>query len=116
MSRNMPYKARSAVTWSHPAEAIALFLRGRTARAAVPTAAIVGTVLSLVNQTSVVLESETTWATWVRMVTNYAIPYCVASVGYLAAHRQPRSRPVAVGDLSVSNVAQEPTHAHNPHI
>jgi hypothetical protein len=73
--------------WTRPPEAIALVLRGRTARVAVPVAAVVGTVISLVNQGSVVIEGQETGVTWVRIAVNYLVPFIVASVAYLAACR-----------------------------
>lgn len=73
--------------WSRPADAVVLVLRGRTARVAVPVAAVVGTVISIVNQAEVVIAGEMTGMTWVRIVVNYLVPYIVASVAYLSACR-----------------------------
>jgi hypothetical protein len=75
------------VTWSRPSEAVKLLLRGRTAGTAGPTSAVVGTVLSTVNQGHVILAGHATSLTWVQVVVNYAVPYIVASVGYLSARR-----------------------------
>jgi hypothetical protein len=75
-----------SVTWSRPREAIVLFLRGRTARTAAPVAAVVGTVLSVVNQGHLLLDGGDV-ATWTRVGVNYLVPYCVASVGFLSARR-----------------------------
>lgn len=63
-----------------------LFVRGRTARTAVPVAVVVGTVLSVVNQGHLLLDGGDT-ATWVRVGVNFLVPYCVASVGWLSARR-----------------------------
>jgi hypothetical protein len=88
-----PHERRSVTeTWSTPREALALFCRGATFSTAAPVALIVGTILSLVNQLHVVLDGDGTWATWVRIAVNYAVPYCVASIGFLAARRTPRVR------------------------
>lgn len=87
-------QARS-VTWSHPSQAVLLFLRGVTARTAVPVAAVVGTVLSAVNQGDVVLSGTASPWVWVRIAVNYLVPFLVASFGYLSAWRSPR----AVGEL-----------------
>ncbi len=78
-----------AVTWSHPSQAVMLFLRGRTARTAAPVAALVGTVLSAVNQGDVVLAGAAGLSTWVRIAVNYLVPFLVASFGFLAARRVP---------------------------
>lgn len=76
-------------TWSRPAQAWAIFLRGRTARTATPVAMVVGTVLSAVNQGEVLLAGAAGVATWIRVGVNYVVPFCVASVGFLSARRVP---------------------------
>lgn len=58
---------------------------GATARTAAPTAVVVGTILSLVNQGSVVLDSDATPLTWLQV----AINYLVASIGGLSARHTP---------------------------
>ena len=79
--------SRSVPSWTTPAQAFGLFCRGATFRTAAPVAIIVGTVLSLVNQLQVVVDGDAAWATWVRIVVNYAVPYAVASLGFLSACR-----------------------------
>lgn len=74
--------------WSRPIDAVVLVLRGRTARIAVPVAAVVGTVISVVNQAGVIIGGDTTGMTWVRIAVNYVVPYIVASVAYLSACRR----------------------------
>ncbi|SNR42070.1 Ubiquinone/menaquinone biosynthesis C-methylase UbiE [Haloechinothrix alba] len=73
--------------WSTPSEAVRLVLRGRTARQALPIAAVVGTILSAVNQGSVIASATATGDTWLKVGVNYAVPYLVASIGYLAGRR-----------------------------
>jgi len=73
--------------WRRPAEAVGLFLRGRTLRTAIPTALIVGSVLCAVNQGATLAAGQATAGTWVRMVINYLVPFVVASIGYLGARR-----------------------------
>jgi hypothetical protein len=51
-------------------------------------AVIVGTLLSLINQGSVIAGGGATPATWVRVGFNYAVPFCVSSVGFLSATRR----------------------------
>ncbi len=82
------------VTWSHPAAALLLLLRGRTARVALPVTVVVGTVLSSVNQGAIVFSGEATTSTWIRVGANYLVPFLVSSYGYLTARRVP-SAPVA---------------------
>ncbi len=74
-------------TWSHPSEALRLFLAGATLRTAWKVAAAVGTVLSAVNQGSVIIDGHATLATWVRVGVNYLVPFLVSSVGFLSACR-----------------------------
>lgn len=76
--------------WTRPTEAVGLVLRGRTARVAVPVAATVGTIISLVNQGDVVIGGQANWTTWLRIAINYVVPYIVASVAYLSACRSHR--------------------------
>lgn len=75
------------LTWSHPREALRLFLAGATLRVAWKVAAVVGTVLSAVNQGSVIADGDATPATWVRVGVNYLVPFLVSSVGFLSACR-----------------------------
>src|SRR5215475_8706356 len=74
--------------WSRPGEAVGLFLHGATARTAGPTAALVGTVLSAVNQASVIVTGHATGGTWLRVAVSYTVPYVVASAGFLSARRE----------------------------
>ncbi len=75
------------VTWSRPSEALGLFLRGHTVRAAWPVALVVGTVLSLANQGENLLDGATGPGTWMRIGINFLVPFCVASYGFLSARR-----------------------------
>lgn len=75
------YSAR----WTRPVEALLLVCAGRTLRTAVPIAAVVGTVLSAVNQGTVITAGQATAATWIRVAVNYLVPFTVASLGWLSA-------------------------------
>lgn len=74
--------------WNRPVEAVWLVLRGRTKRVAAPVAAVVGTVISAVNQGDVILTGQADTVTLVRIAVNYVVPYIVASVAYLSACRR----------------------------
>ena len=76
-----------ALAWRTYGQAAALIARGATARPAIKVALIVGTLLSLVNEGSVIGSGHATVSTWVRVAVNYLVPYVVASAGYLAAFR-----------------------------
>ena len=73
--------------WTRRTEAIGLVLRGRTTRMAGPIAAVVGSVVSLVNQGEVILGGHATGVTWIRIAVNYLVPFVVASMAYLSACR-----------------------------
>jgi hypothetical protein len=73
--------------WSRPSEALRLFLAGATLRTSSKVAAVVGTVLSAVNQGSVILGGDATPSTWIRVGVNYLVPFLVSSIGFLSACR-----------------------------
>lgn len=75
------------LAWRTPLEASILICRGRTVRPAARISAIVGTVLTLVNQGDVLLSGGMDAATAMRIAANYAIPYVVSSIGFLASYR-----------------------------
>ena len=86
--------ASSVPAWSTPTEACGLMLRGVTFRTGSRVALVVGTVLTLVNQGSVIFGGDASAVTWIRGAVNYLVPVVVASIGYLAPFRlrQPGSR------------------------
>jgi hypothetical protein len=53
----------------------------------VPIALLVGTLLSVINQGTVFLGGQATAATWVRVVVNYLVPFCVSSAGFFSSQR-----------------------------
>lgn len=53
----------------------------------VPIALFVGTVLSLVNQGSVLFGGTATTVTWIRVVVNFLVPFCVSSAGFYGSQR-----------------------------
>lgn len=87
MSQGTTSQMSRDLSWRRHREALALFLRGATAAAAWPTAVVVGTILSLVNQGDVIAGGGASLGTWLRVAFNYAVPFVVASVGFLSAHR-----------------------------
>lgn len=48
---------------------------------------MVGTILSLVNQGGVILAGHATPTTWVKVVANYLIPFCVSNLGFISSQR-----------------------------
>ena len=62
-------------------------LRGVTFRTGSRVALVVGTILTLVNQGSVIFGGDASVVTWLRVAVNYLVPFVVASIGYLAPFR-----------------------------
>ncbi|MBT2452292.1 nitrate/nitrite transporter NrtS [Streptomyces sp. ISL-43] len=53
----------------------------------IPISLVVGTLLSLVNQGSVLFAGTATAVTWIRVAVNYAVPFCVSSAGFYGSRR-----------------------------
>ena len=70
---------------SRPSEMIALFARGTTLRPCLPVAAVVGCVLSAINEGAKIATGHTGWPTWVQVGLNFVVPFLVSSYGYLTA-------------------------------
>lgn len=79
----------SEFAWRRRREEIGLLLRGATVRPAWLTAVVVGTLLSAANQGDVLVSGDATAQTWLRIAFNYLVPFVVASLGFLSAHRRP---------------------------
>ncbi len=78
-------------SWNTYGEAARLWFAPATLRKTIKIALVVGTLLSLINQGSVIFGGHATAVTWVRVGFNYWVPFCVSSLGYLSATRT-RSR------------------------
>lgn len=78
----------SGHSWSTPLQMCVLIVRGATFRTASKIAVVVGTLLTIVNQGSVIVSGDATLATWLRTAANFLIPYTVASIGYLTPFRR----------------------------
>lgn len=77
-------------TWSTAGEALRFCAQRHLLRRTLMVAVVVGILLSVINQGSVVADGEATAATWLRVVANFVIPFLVSNVGALSAAR---SRP-----------------------
>jgi len=62
-------------------------LQGVTFPTGARVALVVGTILTIVNQGSVLIGGDATVATWLRIGVNYLVPFVVSSIGYLAPFR-----------------------------
>ena len=83
--------------WSTSWEATCLICRGVTFATSVRVAAFVGTLLSLVNQGSVIADGGLSWAVGAKIAANFMIPFLVSSVGYLAPFRDRSCNPCEPG-------------------
>jgi hypothetical protein len=74
-------------SWRTYGEAARLSFAATTLRKTNKIALVVGTLLSLINQGTVVFGGHATAVTWIRVGLNYIVPFCVSSLGYLSATR-----------------------------
>ncbi len=88
-----PAAAARCPPWSRLGEAARLFAHGATLRAALPVAAVVGCVLSAINEGARIAVGGAGWPTWVQVGLNFVVPFLVSSCGYLAAARVPAGDP-----------------------
>ena len=76
---------RAEPTWDTYGQAVRLFLRGATVATATRIALVVGTWLSLMNRGHAIASGH---SPWLKIILNYATPFVVSSLGYLAARRR----------------------------
>ena len=77
--------------WSRTGEAVRLFAGGTTVRKCLPVAAVVGCVLSAINEGARIAAGHAAWTTWIQVGLNFVVPFLVSSYGYLIAARVPAS-------------------------
>ena len=70
-------------------------LRGVTFRTGSRVALVVGTVLTLVNQGSVIFGGDASVVTWIRVAVNYLVPFVVASLSLIHISEPTRPRLVS---------------------
>ncbi len=68
-------------------EALAFCAQRRNLRRTVTIAIVVGILLTLINQGSVISAGHATVATWVRCALNFIVPFLVSNAGLLSARR-----------------------------
>lgn len=84
----MPAQPRRPPYWHTWTQAARHLCTGATVHVAAPVALVVGTILTAINQGTVIANGDLTWALWARVAANYTVPFVVSSTGYLAAGRQ----------------------------
>ena len=78
--------------WSRWGEMFRLFACGATLRPCLPVAAVVGCVLSAINEGARIAAGSAGWTTWVQVGLNFVVPFLVPSYGYFTAARVPGDR------------------------
>lgn len=78
---------RKPVSWIKPREIPGVVCHRPHLVRTVGAAAVVGTILFLVNHLDVVLAGEQTTSTWVKSATTYLVRFFVANYGILTATR-----------------------------
>lgn len=77
----------AAVLPPHPPRVLpTIFSRPALSRC-VPTALLVGSVLSLINQGSVIFAGDAGYVTWLRVGANFLMPFIVSSAGFFFSQR-----------------------------
>lgn len=74
--------------WARPAELVGCVLYRPHLRRTLATAAVVGTVLFLINHLDAVLRGQASTSTWVATGLSYVVPFLVANTGLLVARRR----------------------------
>lgn len=59
-------------------------------RRTLPIAAVVGVVLTAINQLDVIVAGHATTGTWVKCGLNFLVPFIVSNLGLLSARRDRR--------------------------
>ncbi len=77
--------SEARATWETYGEAARLFLSGATVPSATRIALVVGTWLILTNHGDTMLHGS---IPWLKIALDYATPFVVASLGFLAARRR----------------------------
>jgi hypothetical protein len=68
-------------------EALSICLRREHLRRTLQIAAVVGTILTIINQADVIIRGDATALTWVKAALNYCVPFVVSNLGLLAGKR-----------------------------
>ena len=66
-------------------DALGFCLQPRNLRRTLSIAAVVGVVLTVINQGSVIASGHATTATWARTALNFVVPFLVSNAGLLSA-------------------------------
>jgi len=68
-------------------QALAFCLERRNLRRTIRIALVVGVILTVINQGTVIASDDATPATWVRCALNFVVPFLVSNAGLLSGRR-----------------------------
>jgi hypothetical protein len=86
-------RGSSTENWTNIAEMLALCRRPAHLRKTIAVAAVVGTLLFLINQADVVISGHANGVVWLKVGLTYVVPFLVSNYGIAAAtYRPPRGR------------------------
>jgi len=88
--RSTPSVPERSVTLSRSAaarDAVSFCCQRRNLRRTIRIALVVGVVLTLINQGTVIADGHATTATWLRCLLNFVVPFLVSNAGMLSARR-----------------------------
>ena len=63
-------------------------MQRRNLRRTIRIAVVVGVVLTLINQGTVIASGHATTATWLRCALNFVVPFLVSNAGMLSARQE----------------------------
>lgn len=76
--------------WTSPGEAVRVMTHSRHLFRTLLTAAVVGSILFMINHLDTVLHGAATTGTWIKTGITYLVPFTVANVGLLVGTHRPR--------------------------
>jgi hypothetical protein len=81
----------SVPQWDTPGQIPSVVRYPRHLKRSLGAAAVIGTLLFLINDGDDVLLGHATAVTWIKVAVTYLVPFCVANYGILVAtHRSAR--------------------------
>ena len=83
---------RARPTWDRVSEIPGVCLDRRNLSQSVGAAALVGTILFLINQADVVFGGQATATTWIKISLSYLVPFFVFNYGIVVGSRTSGSR------------------------
>lgn len=73
-------------------ETLRFVLRRELLRRTLTIAAVVGTLLTAINQLDVIVAGDASTGTWLKTAANYLVPFVVSNLGALSARDARRER------------------------